>query len=249
MRILYAGDSSPGGTADYILAVLRTLRASVRHVPPADRLTLRDVSRRLDAVILSDMSAAHVPLPVQAAIARQVAQGTGLLMVGGWGSFSGPLGRWERSRLARLLPVRCLGRDDRVNLPGGALVVPEARHAMCAGLPWAHPPVICGFNRIAALPGSRVLLSARAIVSRRTRSGYRVTLSAARQALLVVGPPSGPRVAALATDLAPHWCGGLVDWGVRRRVLPVHGTGAIRVEVGAAYVRFVSQLVRWVAGR
>lgn len=33
----------------------------------------------------------------------------------------------------------------------------------------------------------------------------------------------------------------------RRRVLPV--TGTIRIEVGDAYVHFVSQLVRWVAGK
>ena len=54
------------------------------------------------------------------------------------------------------------------------------------------------------------------------------------------------RTAALATDLAPHWCGGLVDWGKRRLKLKV--TGKIQIEVGDLYVEFVSSLIKWTAG-
>jgi len=59
----------------------------------------------------------------------------------------------------------------------------------------------------------------------------------------VLNPEKGLRTAALTTDLAPHWCGGWVDWGARRRALPV--TAEFGVEVGDLYVRFVRQLIQW----
>jgi len=59
---------------------------------------------------------------------------------------------------------------------------------------------------------------------------------------LVVGEFGRGRTAALATDVAPHWCGGLVDWGDRRLVRQVGGG---RIEVGNWYAELFRNLLVW----
>ena len=127
MKVLYAGDSPVGGAANYLLAILRRLGASVRHLPPSATLHPRRLSTRYDAIVLSDIAAGHVPQRAQRAIAEQVARGTGLLMVGGWASFSGSMGGWRGSLIERLLPITCRRGDDRLHLVSGALVLPVAK--------------------------------------------------------------------------------------------------------------------------
>lgn len=247
MNLLYAGDSPVGGPADYVLAVLKHLRATVRHLPPSQTLHPRVVRRRFDAIILSDFPRARVPRAAEAAMARQVEDGAGLLMVGGWSSFAGPSGGWRGSRIESLLPVRCLGRDDRKHFPSGALTTPQTHHPMLRSLSFREPPVICGLNHVQPKARSTVVLAAAPLVTRWTQAtgGAAVRVSPAIYPLLVVDSRPRRRAAALTTDLAPHWCGGLVDWGPRRFVLPV--TRTIRVEVGNRYLQFVSSLVRWLA--
>ncbi len=248
MRILYAGDSPVGGPANYLLAVLRALRATVRHVPPASMLSPQLLRVRYDAIIVSDFSSQQTPRISQRAILQQVEAGTGLLMIGGWGSFSGPLGHWRGSLLETALPVRCLAHDDRVNFPGGAVVIPRDPHPMFRGLSFARPPSICGLNRVQPKSQSRVVLSARQIRTpeRPGAKALRITLDPRAYPLLVLDGHSRRRIAALTTDVAPHWCGGLVDWGRRRVTLPV--AAGIHVEVGDRYVRFLSCLITWLGG-
>ena len=243
MKILYAGDGPAGGSAIYLLGVLGALGADVRHVPPAERLTSRLAAQRYDAILLSDFPHRRLPVASETAIVQQVAQGTGLLMVGGWGSFAGPLGGWRGSKVASLLPVTCLARDDRVHFPGGALVCRAQAHPMWRSLSFSTPPVICGLNAVRPRRHSRLLLTARRIMAG-THPGQ-LRLDAVAHPLLIIDADPRKRIAALATDLAPHWCGGLVDWGTRRSALSVNG--ALRVEVGDRYVQFVASLVRWLA--
>jgi len=245
MKVLYAGDSPVGGPANYLLAVLKRLRAEVRHLPPAQTLHPWLLRQRFDAIILSDFSRTRVPYASEVAIVRHVEQGTGLLMVGGWGSFSGPFGGWRGSRIESLLPVRCLRRDDRKHFPGGALITSRAPHSMFRSLSFREPPAICGLNVVRPKAGSRTLLAATPILSRRNPStgSLSAALSPRTYPLLVINADMRKRVAALTTDLAPHWCGGLVDWGHRRVMLPV--TRTMHVEVGDRYLQFVSSLVRW----
>ena len=233
-RILYAGDSEVGGPANYLLGILKFLKARVTHVPPGKILHSVYLKKKFDAIILSDFSKAATPPATQKAIAEQVKKGTGLLMVGGWGSFSGPFGKWQGSLVEKLLPVRCLETDDRMNLPGGAWLIRKERHPAIDHLDFKNPPVICGLNRFRPRGRSRVLLTARSIADGKEFP------------LLVVSENHGMRTAALATDLAPHWAGGLVDWGRKRLRLPVKGK--IQIEVGETYVRFVSSLVKWLIG-
>lgn len=233
MRVLYAGDSPAGGPANYLLAVLRRLKARVVHVPPGKILRPALFRQRFDAFILSDFSRKDMPAAAQRAIGRQVKEGAGLLMVGGWGSFNGPFGKWKGSLVERLLPVACVSGDDRLNLPGGAWIVEKRKHAMFRGLDFKNPPVICGLNRVRTKKSGRVLLAAKRIRDRKEFP------------LFVIHRDSRKRTAALTTDLAPHWSGGLTDWGTRSVSLPVRGR--IRVEVGADYLRFVSSLLKWLS--
>jgi len=231
MKVLYAGDSPAGGPANYLLGILRHLGAAVRHVPPTAILTPRTASQRYDVIILSDFPHQRMPAASERAMVQQVSAGTGLLMVGGWASFAA--GGWRGTAIERCLPVACRPSDDRIHLWSGAVVCAAGRHAMFRGLSFRDAPVVCGVNDVRPRGASRIVLTARA----KTRV----------YPLLIIGTDAHRRVAALTTDLAPHWCGGFVDWGTRRVRLPV--TGTLRIEVGDRYVRFVSGLLRWLAGR
>ena len=245
MKILYVGDSPVGGAANYLLGILRLLKATVRHLPPSATLEPSALASRYHVVILSDVPRQHVPIPAQEAIARQVARGTGLLMIGGWASFSGPCGGWRGSVIESLLPVRCLTRDDRRQFPAGALVVVTRRHGMFRPHLFASPPSICGLNEVRPKPRSLVLLSARRIVSRvsRTTRSFSLSLDPHEYPVLAIDVNPQRRIAALTTDVAPHWCGGLVDWGSTRVRLPVRD--GMQIEVGNDYVRFVAALIGW----
>ena len=70
--------------------------------------------------------------------------------------------------------------------------------------------------------------------------------------MLVTGKYGQGRTAALATDLAPHWVGPLVDWGTENHPSPSCGGrvaaqagGGSDVEVGSHYAQFVYQLLAW----
>jgi uncharacterized membrane protein len=66
--------------------------------------------------------ARSVPSPDKSEFVRRfVERGGGVLMVGGYLSFSGidAKARWGRSPLAAALPVSIVDRDDRVELPSG----------------------------------------------------------------------------------------------------------------------------------
>lgn len=245
--VLFAGEEAPPGSGRYLLAILHALKVKAVHAPATARLSVRQLTRRYAAFILSDFPSRQASPACQQAIVQHVKEGAGLLMIGGWGSFSGPSGGWRGSRLERLLPVRCLNRDDRINFPSGALVIPTGSHPMWDGLSFRDPPVICGLNDIRPRPTSRVLLYAQPIVSH-DRAGRlsRVALDARQHPLLVIGTDPRRRVAALATDAAPHWCGGLIDWGTRRVRIAV--TETVRSEVGDRYLNFFSCLIRWLMG-
>ena len=64
---------------------------------------------------------------------------------------------------------------------------------------------------------------------------------------LVVDDAGAGRVAAFASDVAPHWIGGMVDWGAPRifQELPKRLGNNLFVEIGCDYAKFFEQLVRW----
>ncbi len=61
--------------------------------------------------------------------------------------------------------------------------------------------------------------------------------------VLVVGSAGQGRTAAFASDVAPHWVGGFVDWGDTR--VAAQAPGGPSIEVGFAYSQFWKQLLAW----
>lgn len=191
---------------------------------------------RADCILLSDVAAADLGERALGEIVGLVAQGTGLIAVGGWKSFG--RGGYARTPLADVLPVTLLDGDDRLNLPGGALLERAEPHEITDGLPFHEPAAITGVNRVTPRAEARTILRAVPIVQeapRRFAAGEPLPL-------LVVGTHVAGRVVVLATDPAPHWSGGLTDWG----------GGSVAVgeeeEVGWAYLEFLSRLVDWAVG-
>lgn len=152
-----------------------------------------------DVVVLSDISADTLQLHPDtlirgqrrpnrlAEIAGYVRGGGGFLMVGGYMSFSGFEGkaRFHGTDIERILPVRMLGYDDRLEAPEG--VTPASRDAdhpaLAAVTDWPH---FLGYNRLVA-------------------DGGEVLVSFGEDPLLVVGAQGAGRTAAFASDCSPHW--------------------------------------------
>jgi uncharacterized membrane protein len=192
------------GAGDFIAAV-QGFGATVRYIPAhkveADFPTDASGLEGVDVVVLSDVGAntfllgkatfgrsEAVPNRLEA-LAAYVRGGGGLLMVGGYMSFSGIDGkaRYGSSPLADVLPVTVADHDDRVEIPEGFLPeVVEPGHPGLAGVPVPWPRLL-GYNRVVPKDGPSVL----------ARRGD--------DPILVVGDHGSGRTAAFMSDLAPHW--------------------------------------------
>lgn len=199
----YTSEYVEGG-GDF-LAALRGAGHQVAYVPshlihsglPDTLAGLRELA---DVVVISDVGANSFQLAPQTfghsvpsvdkteLIREFTASGGGLLMVGGYLTFTGidAKGRWGRCPLASALPVTLLDHDDRVELPSGATPAVVGSHPVVAGLPRSWPDLL-GLNEVVPKPGADVL----------AECGGRP--------LLVVGAYEDGRSAAFTSDIAPHW--------------------------------------------
>lgn len=253
---IYLGDGNVNGAAAYLSGVMLHAGISFDRVDssasPADDF----VSKKYNAYILSDYPRSNFEPGQLEHVRDAVRDGSGLIMLGGWESFHGYLGEYHETVLAEVLPVEMLNEDDRRNYAQPTLIYKRQDHPILAGLPWDHPPFVGGFNEFAAKPNSQTLLSAFCSdvrISKTAPDGSAsvplpdnefLSFSLTREyPMLVVGTFGKGRTAALATDVAPHWVGGFVDWGKQRVTQKIPGGESI--EVGADYARFFSQLVRW----
>jgi uncharacterized membrane protein len=125
-------------------------------------------------------------------IKQYVRDGGGLMMLGGWLSFSGAreMGGWRRSTLAEALPVECLVGEDLVESSAGFTAeVVEPDHPLASGLPWESFPPIFGYNELIAKADANVIVRVR-------ETGH---------PLVVAGNFGKGRVCVYASDPAPHW--------------------------------------------
>lgn len=159
-------------------------------------------------------------------------------MIGGWSSFRGVDGHYRGTPIGKILPVAISHQDDRVNARGGALVYSKKRVPFLKGISFRESPVISGFNRVLPKSSSQVLLWTRKVVPRYPK----VSLEKREYPFLVLGVYGKGKVAALTTDVAPHWVGSFVDWGRRRMRISV--SKGIQIEVGERYLQFLGQLVK-----
>lgn len=243
-KICYLGDDHLSGAAVYLAGIMLHYGLAFDHVrsdesPPADF-----AAQPYALYVVSDYPAARFGAEAMRHVTDRVEQGAGLLMCGGWESYFGRLGEYHRSPLADALPVAMQGSDDRRNQAQPCLVKKAAEHPILAGLPWDEPPGIGGFNAITPKPGTQTLLSSVRFSVRQAEGDFYFTRGE-EAPLLVIGHLGRGRTAALATDVAPHWVGGWVDWGDQRVVQEV---GAGFIDVGNWYARFFRNLLVWTGG-
>jgi uncharacterized membrane protein len=195
------------------VAALRAAGHEVTHVP-CHEITTRVPSTAdellaiADVIVVSDVGANTFQLAPATfnrseshsdrtdALRGFVQRGGGLLMVGGYMTFSGvdAKARWGRTSLSAALPVRILDRDDRVELPAGAAPVTVAEHPITAGLA-AEWPALLGLNEVTVRESATELASC------------------AGHPLLVVDEYGEGRSGAFTSDIAPHWAPpGFVEW-------------------------------------
>ena len=161
-----------------------------------------------DVIILSDvgsnsllfhpqMLAQSVRRPNRLALLRDwVAGGGGLVMIGGWMSFSGIDGRarYHDTPLEQALPVTCTPWDDRAERPEGVVPDVVAPHPVLDGVPepW---PFFLGYNKVTP------------------RAEAEVLLKIGSDPLLALWSYGDGRAAAFTSDCAPHWGPpGFLEW-------------------------------------
>ncbi len=165
--------------------------------------------RQYDLVTISDVGANSFLLtrgvfnhsrtePNRLEIIRNYVQdGGGLLMVGGYLSFSGidAKARYADSPLADVLPVEVLRVDDRAEHPEGAVVsVAKADHPALGGVGGQWPDLL-GYNRTVAKVDADVLA---------TVNG---------DPLVALGSFGAGRAGVFTSDMSPHWAPPpFMDW-------------------------------------
>lgn len=238
--ILYCGDTCLDGDAAYLAGMLTMWGFRFDYCPSDRPIEPASVSGR-QLVILSDYPSVQMSSAAQANLLAAVDAGTNLLMIGGWESFHGLGGDWDTTAIAAALPVTLRSNDDRLNCDHPVLIRQALSHPAVDGLPWSsRAPYVGGFNRFSAKLDATVVLEAD-----RLRAQYRDGMWYAElietHPMLVVGSHGTGKTAALATDVAPHWVGGFVDWGDLRVTEHAHGSKAI--EVGDLYAKFWKHLL------
>lgn len=250
-RILYCGDTSSASAAAYLCGLMDNWRWSFDYIPSDRPLEAAVLEADHDLFIFSDYPAAQVSAEVTQAVVNLVQAGAGLLMIGGWESFHGLGGHWDRNAIGQLLPVSMDCVDDRRNCDHVVLVRSRVdEHPITDRLPWnERPPLIGGFNQVTAKPDATVLLEAFGMRVSFASSDSDRGLSLSEELLaplLVVGTAEQGRTAAFMSDIAPHWIGPMVDWGAAR--IRGQAPGAEAIEVGDLYAQFFRQLLEWCRG-
>jgi hypothetical protein len=242
--VLYLGDSSLETAAAYLSLILEHAGLTYDYVQSDETIPERLLAGDYRLYILSDYPSACLGTEAMQRIEDKVRSGASLLMIGGWESFQGQSGGYHGTSLAELLPVHISPEDDRINSADPCFVVPVKRHGITDGLPLQQPPLVAGYNRFVAKGAAEVILSVArytTALGKGTDSPVHISRTS-HDPFLVLGSWGNGKTAALASDLAPHWVGGFVDWGDTRESLV--GTDR-EVEVGGWYLQFVRQLLAW----
>ena len=150
--------SSPDIQAD-----LRVVRSPARD--SKGELTDDDFTPgRYDVYVLSDLPADFLTAPQQALLAHAVEKrGAGLIMLGGRSSFGA--GGWDRTEIARVLPVNVSARDPQIEPEAGVKFVPNLKaldnYLLQIGSTreesqrlWALMPALSGINHLGTLKES-----------------------------------------------------------------------------------------------
>lgn len=128
-----------------------------------------------------------------------VKNGTGVMFLGGWNSFTGERGKggWGRTSFKDILPVKCLPFEDLIESTEGFTAIPtESGIDYFSEIDFEKMPPILGYNETLPIDGCDVLLHVK---------GTDHPLLALRQ----YGQGS---VLSYMSDPAPHWGCNFVFW-------------------------------------
>jgi uncharacterized membrane protein len=205
------------GCAEFVSA-LESRQWTVEHIPShlvdTKMPSTLEALRQHAVVVLSDVGSNTFLLGRQTFLAGQVSpdlleliaaytsDGGGLVMVGGYMSFSGIDGKagYGKTRLQDVLPVTVSASDDRVEKPAGVVpCVQTPDHPTVAGITGAGItgawPRLLGYNRLTPRPHGQVVVTC------------------GEDPLLVAGTYGEGRCVAFASDMGPHWAPeGFISW-------------------------------------
>lgn len=197
-------ESSYGEGASWIIEALKSGGYDVTHIAnhrvdeefPSSLEELKAYS----LVILSDIGSNTLLLPSSTfnqsktnpnkcdLIRDYVLEGGGFLMVGGYMAFSGIDGtsRYEETSIQEILPVKCLGKDDRSERPEGITPKIIENHPIFEGIEenWPH---FLGYNKTILKEEANLLAEI------------------GKDPFIALGEYGKGRTAAFTSDCAPHW--------------------------------------------
>lgn len=126
-----------------------------------------------------------------------VEAGLCVMFMGGWLSFNGEMGKggWGRTRLAEILPVRCLEIEDLVESTEGFHMT-RVDPGFVAELEVSEAPPILGYNRTIA----------------REDANVRLEVAETGDPLVATRRYGDGGVFAYTSDPAPHWGCNLIQW-------------------------------------
>ena len=242
-KILYLGDTALDQQASYLAGIMSHYDMDFDYVNSDEKFSDTLLKRDYDLIILSDYPASNFSAKQIKEIVDKVKAGMGLLMIGGWESFTGDGGGYNNTQFAEVLPVAMKDTDDRVNFSGPCLVVKENGHEIVDDLPFEENiPVVGGLNSFSVKKPALELLSA--VEYKAAKNGEDIDFNQQNKyPLLVVGQYELGRTAAFACDAAPHWVGPFIDWGNER--IKARADGAEAIEVGNFYAKFFANLIEW----
>jgi uncharacterized membrane protein len=179
------------------------------HVAPTRFPDTVEALQQYSTIILSDIGANTLLLHPNTwlraestpnkldAIAGYVKAGGGLIMVGGYLTFTGieAKGCWKDTVVEACLPVRLMATDDRREHPEGITgAIVKADHPIVKGVDGPLPKLL-GYNRVTLAQGADLL----------------ATIGS--DPLLAVTEAGAGRTAAFMSDCSPHWCPmDFVNW-------------------------------------
>ncbi len=236
-KILYCGDEDLNHAAKYLACVLSYLNHKYDYVRSDDKIP-KKYNRPYALVILSDYPSARWSKTALQALKDNIYAGSSLLMIGGWGSFSGNDGNYATTSLAEVLPVKIKIADDRRQGSVAYRIRRTTTKKNFAKLNFNYAPTIAGFNSVQLKKTAHQIL---AVDTLQNNPKTKQLVTQSSSPLLAYGQYGLGRVAALMTDLAPHWSGGFVDWGHKRQDLKI--APKIGVNVGAHYIQFIEELI------
>ncbi|HPY78221.1 MAG TPA: glutamine amidotransferase, partial [Anaerohalosphaeraceae bacterium] len=174
--VLYLGDTGLREAASYLAGVMTHYQIGFDYVSSSEKFDSGWLSRDYRAIVLSDYPAGNFTGDQLQILAQKVQNGLGLLMIGGWESFSGLGGGYTHTPLKEVLPVVMQDGDDRVNSSSPCLIEKNMDHPILEGLPFEEEVTgVGGYNIFRAKEDSRTLLSLRPFQVRRTGGQYHFT--------------------------------------------------------------------------